>query len=149
MELLRSLANEDEHAVVAVTHDHRATRFADRLLVLQDGQIMHDQDILGLADRTLSGRFGVGGWIARRTEVKPEDLQASFKRFLSAMHNAFSGLEAKVAGYTLEELEIEVEISAEGEVRLLGSGGSSEEKAALLSDFGDNRRASALNRRAW
>jgi ABC-type multidrug transport system ATPase subunit len=44
MELLRSLANEDEHAVVAVTHDHRATRFADRLLVLQDGQIMHDQD---------------------------------------------------------------------------------------------------------
>jgi ABC-type lipoprotein export system ATPase subunit len=61
MELLRSLANEDEHAVVTVTHDHRATRFADRLLVLQDGQIMHDQDILGLADRTLSGRFGVGG----------------------------------------------------------------------------------------
>jgi len=50
MELLRRLANEDERAVVAVTHDRRATRFADRILVLQDGQIMHDQDILGLGD---------------------------------------------------------------------------------------------------
>jgi hypothetical protein len=47
------------------------------------------------------------------------------------MHNAFSGLEAKVAGYTLEELEIEVEISAEGEGRLLGSGGKLGGKGSL------------------
>jgi putative ABC transport system ATP-binding protein len=47
MELLRSLADEDKRAVVLVTHDGRMTRYADRVVKLQDGQIMDDMDVLG------------------------------------------------------------------------------------------------------
>jgi putative ABC transport system ATP-binding protein len=40
MALLRSLADENNRAVVAVTHDARMTCYADRVLVLQDGQLV-------------------------------------------------------------------------------------------------------------
>jgi putative ABC transport system ATP-binding protein len=40
--LLRQAVNEFEQTVVMVTHDPHAASFADRLLVLADGRIVHD-----------------------------------------------------------------------------------------------------------
>jgi putative ABC transport system ATP-binding protein len=38
--LLRDLAHQDQRAVVMVTHDPRITGYADRIITLQDGQIV-------------------------------------------------------------------------------------------------------------
>jgi putative ABC transport system ATP-binding protein len=42
--LLRQAVDEFEQTVVMVTHDAHAASFADRLLVLADGRIMHDRE---------------------------------------------------------------------------------------------------------
>jgi putative ABC transport system ATP-binding protein len=42
--LLRSAVNDFDQTVVMVTHDAHAASFADRLLVLADGRIVHDGD---------------------------------------------------------------------------------------------------------
>ena len=40
VELLQHLAKERHRAVVLVTHDHRLDRYADRVVIVEDGQIM-------------------------------------------------------------------------------------------------------------
>ena len=42
LQLLRHAVDDFEQTVVMVTHDAHAASFADRLLVLADGRIMHD-----------------------------------------------------------------------------------------------------------
>ena len=42
LELLRRAVDEFDQTVVMVTHDAHAASFADRLLVLADGRIVHD-----------------------------------------------------------------------------------------------------------
>jgi putative ABC transport system ATP-binding protein len=42
MELLRSLAKEENRGVVVVTHDHRLERFADRVVRVEDGRVVPD-----------------------------------------------------------------------------------------------------------
>ena len=42
--LLRGAVDDFEQTVVMVTHDAHAASFADRLLVLADGRIVHDGD---------------------------------------------------------------------------------------------------------
>ena len=42
--LLRSAVDDFDQTVVMVTHDAHAASFADRLLVLADGRIVHDGD---------------------------------------------------------------------------------------------------------
>ncbi len=42
LNLLRQAVDEFEQTVVMVTHDAHAASFADRLLVLADGRIVHD-----------------------------------------------------------------------------------------------------------
>jgi putative ABC transport system ATP-binding protein len=42
--LLRQAVDEFDQTVVMVTHDAHAASFADRLLVLADGRIMHDRE---------------------------------------------------------------------------------------------------------
>jgi putative ABC transport system ATP-binding protein len=42
LELLRGAVNDFDQTVVMVTHDAHAASFADRLLVLADGKIVHD-----------------------------------------------------------------------------------------------------------
>jgi putative ABC transport system ATP-binding protein len=44
LELLRQAVDDFEQTVVMVTHDAHAASFADRLLVLADGRIVHDGD---------------------------------------------------------------------------------------------------------
>ncbi|HEY1585335.1 MAG TPA: ATP-binding cassette domain-containing protein, partial [Polyangia bacterium] len=43
LELLRGAVDEFQQTVVMVTHDAHAASFADRLLVLADGRIVHDK----------------------------------------------------------------------------------------------------------
>jgi putative ABC transport system ATP-binding protein len=40
MDLLRSLAKNEGRAVVVVTHDHRLERYADRVIRVEDGQVL-------------------------------------------------------------------------------------------------------------
>ena len=42
LELLRQAVDEFDQTVVMVTHDAHAASYADRLLVLADGRIVHD-----------------------------------------------------------------------------------------------------------
>jgi putative ABC transport system ATP-binding protein len=42
MELLQSLAKEENRGVVVVTHDHRLERFADRVVRVEDGRVVPD-----------------------------------------------------------------------------------------------------------
>ena len=41
LELLRQLARERNRAIVMVTHDHRATEYADRVVHIADGRLRH------------------------------------------------------------------------------------------------------------
>ena len=50
-------------------------------------------------------------------------LQASLNSFLSAMESVLNGVPSELAKYKLDEMEIEVEVNAEGSVGLLGTGG--------------------------
>jgi putative ABC transport system ATP-binding protein len=42
LELLRHAVDEFEQTVVMVTHDAHAASYADRLVVLADGRVVHD-----------------------------------------------------------------------------------------------------------
>ncbi len=50
--LLRQAVDEFEQTVVMVTHDAHAASFADRLLLLADGRIVHDGEAVS-TERTL------------------------------------------------------------------------------------------------
>jgi len=52
LNLLRQAVDEFEQTVVMVTHDAHAASFADRLLVLADGRIVHDGEAVS-TERTL------------------------------------------------------------------------------------------------
>jgi putative ABC transport system ATP-binding protein len=43
MDLLRSLAVQDGRAIVVVTHDHRLERYADRVVLVEDGVVLDDR----------------------------------------------------------------------------------------------------------
>ena len=49
-EVLKSIAHRDGRAVVIVTHDHRLLRFADRIAVLEDGQIVRVESAQSLLE---------------------------------------------------------------------------------------------------
>lgn len=49
MDLLKELANEQDRAVVVVTHDNRIFKYADRLVHIDDGRIKPDNDIIPAA----------------------------------------------------------------------------------------------------
>lgn len=49
LELVRQLAHQRNRAVVLVTHDHRATEYADRIVEIADGRITGATDSTGVA----------------------------------------------------------------------------------------------------
>jgi putative ABC transport system ATP-binding protein len=59
LELLRHAVDDFSQTVVMVTHDAHAASFADRLLVLADGQIVHDGEA-GSAEQALDLMKAVG-----------------------------------------------------------------------------------------
>jgi putative ABC transport system ATP-binding protein len=59
LELLRQAVDEFGQTVVMVTHDAHAASFADRLLMLADGRIVHDGEAAGI-EQTLELMKSVG-----------------------------------------------------------------------------------------
>jgi putative ABC transport system ATP-binding protein len=55
MDLLRALAKERGRAVVVVTHDHRLERYADRVVRVEDGHVLHAENEAGTGTGTDTG----------------------------------------------------------------------------------------------
>ena len=81
-----------------------------------------------------SGSRGVGDAV----KVSAEKLEQEMTRFLQVLGKVFSQAENQAKGNTamqLEEIELSVEISGEGEVKLLGSGAKGGGKSAIKLTF--------------
>ncbi|MDI3561838.1 hypothetical protein [Bradyrhizobium sp. Arg816] len=69
--------------------------------------------------------------VGMRSEISATALKNNLTNFLEALHDTFDGIPNALAGYHLEEMEIEVEVSTEGEGGLLGTGGKVGGKGSL------------------
>lgn len=70
-----------------------------------------------------------------RTRIKAEDLEANMGEFLEVVEQAFKKAEEPKSRMRLEELELSVEINAEGQVGLLGNGTKAGAKGAMTLKF--------------
>ena len=75
----------------------------------------------------------------RRTRVRAEDLKHEMSAFLEVVEEAFDQTqvqaENKKAPMRLDEIELSVEISGEGKISLLGTGGKAGGKGAIKLKF--------------
>ncbi|MEL6491422.1 MAG: hypothetical protein AAFQ95_15805 [Cyanobacteria bacterium J06621_3] len=71
----------------------------------------------------------------RREPVSTEKMKQEFEGFLEATEEVFSHLDKRQSMLNLDEVEIEVEVSAEGKFSLLGSGGKIGSKGAIKLKF--------------
>lgn len=81
-----------------------------------------------------SGSRGVGDAV----KVSAEKLEQEMTRFLQVLGKVFNQAEKQAKGNTamqLDEIELSVEISGEGEVKLLGSGAKGGGKSAIKLTF--------------
>ena len=81
-----------------------------------------------------SGSRGVGDAV----KVSAEKLEQEMTRFLQVLGKVFSHAEAQAkvnSKMQLDEIELSVEISGEGEVKLLGSGAKAGGKSAIKLTF--------------
>lgn len=84
--------------------------------------------------KDIPGSKGVGGAV----KVSADKLQQEMTKFLQVVGNLFNQAEqqAKVnSGMRLEEIELSVEISGEGEVKLIGNGAKAGGKGAIKLTF--------------
>ncbi|ERN42772.1 hypothetical protein KR51_00004860 [Rubidibacter lacunae KORDI 51-2] len=75
---------------------------------------------------------------ARGVQVGTDILEQQMSEFLDGIGQMFSSAQEKIAGTNLElnEIELAVEISGKGEVKLLGTGGEAAAKGAIKLKFG-------------
>ncbi len=79
------------------------------------------EEELDLTDR---GVFeDVQKFFTRRVELSADELAERLKGFLGAMDAVIKRLPATIGGFDLKEMTLSVEISAKGQVSLLGTGG--------------------------
>ncbi|MBD2149736.1 hypothetical protein H6F44_06295 [Pseudanabaena sp. FACHB-1277] len=72
------------------------------------------------------------------TQISVGDLEQKMSGFLGMVGRVFSSAEKeakKTAGMCLDEIELSVEIGAEGEIRLIGSGAKANGKGAIKLKF--------------
>jgi len=72
------------------------------------------------------------------TQVSVSELEQKMSGFLGMVARVFSSAEKeakKTAGMCLDEIELSVEIGAEGEIRLIGSGAKANGKGAIKLKF--------------
>jgi hypothetical protein len=63
------------------------------------------------------------GIVRRKTTIPPESLQEKLSTFLRSMNTALGGIPALLGAYKVDEIELSLEIGAEGELSILGTGG--------------------------
>ena len=94
-----------------------------RVLGLEDGE---------RTDRSLK-RFG--DWRVGRGEIPVETFRQRVTDFLESMQHTIAELPAVCGGYELNEVTVSAEVSAKGQVSLLGSGGELGGTAGLTFTF--------------
>jgi hypothetical protein len=94
--------------------------------------------------RAVDNQRGWGGEAQASKNIKQEktmtvdDLEQKMSGFLQMVSRVFSSAEKeakKTAGMCLDEIELSVEIGAEGELRLIGSGAKATGKSAIKLKF--------------
>jgi hypothetical protein len=69
--------------------------------------------------------------VERRTTISPETLQANLSAFLNSMQSALTGIPNLLGPFEVGELELTVEVGAEGQIGLLGTGGKLSGKGSI------------------
>ncbi len=80
------------------------------------------------------------------SRLKVTDLEQKMSGFLGMVSRIFRTAEQetqKTSGMSLDEIELSVEIGAEGEIRLIGSGAKASGKGAIKLKFKRQKEASA------
>jgi hypothetical protein len=93
--------------------------------------------ILGLEDgeRTDRSLKRMGDWRVGRSEVPVDVFRQRVTEFLDSMRHTISVLPSVCGDYELNEVTVSAEVSAKGQVSLLGSGGELAGKAGLTFTF--------------
>jgi len=76
--------------------------------------------------------------VTTSTRVSVATLEAKMTQFLNAIGRLFQKAQTTAmpqTGLTLDEIELSVEITAEGEVKLMGTGGKAGSKGAITLKF--------------
>ena len=81
-----------------------------------------DEDQFPSSDQKSSLWQRVRGIVPKIDTVSSETLRSNLTRFLQAMEKSLSDAPTQLADYRLDEIEVAVEVSAEGEISLLGNG---------------------------
>ena len=71
----------------------------------------------------------------QRTRITSADLKNNMSEFLEVVEEAFETAEKPKSQMRLEELELSIEINAEGQVSLLGNGSKAGAKGAITLKF--------------
>ncbi|NEQ70829.1 MAG: hypothetical protein F6K21_36135 [Symploca sp. SIO2D2] len=75
---------------------------------------------------------------SRGSRISVQKLEAEMSKFLQIVGGLFNRAQKQVnqqSGLKLDEIELSVEISAEGQVKLLGTGGKAGTKGAITLKF--------------
>lgn len=74
-------------------------------------------------------------WRLGRVEVPLDVFRRRVTAFLGSMNNVITDLPEKFGNYQLDEVTVSVEVSAKGQISLLGSGGELAGKSGLTFTF--------------
>src|SRR5207249_2394709 len=96
-----------------------------RLLALEDSES-------GRVDRSLKRPQD---WRYGRAEIPVDLFRERVSNFLESMRQVIAELPYAYGGYQLDQVTVSVEVSAKGQVSLLGSGGELAGKAGLTFTF--------------
>jgi hypothetical protein len=93
--------------------------------------------VLGLEDSERVDRSlkRSGDWRIGRSEIPVDVFRQRVTDFLDSMRQTIAELPAVYGGYELNEVTVSAEVSAKGQVSLLGSGGELAGKAGLTFTF--------------
>lgn len=98
------------------------------------------EDVGGGFGARLAGQVRSG--FARRVEIGADDLKREIGNLLSVVGDVFDQARSET-GLSLEEVELSIEISSEGQVSILGSGGKIGGSGGIKLSFKRQRAAGA------
>lgn len=88
---------------------------------LEKGEASKDR---GVFDRLQNLRYGHG-------QIDPDELKERLTKFLNSMESVIQGVRDEFGGFALDSVTLTVEVSAKGQVSLLGTGGELAGKGGL------------------